>query len=160
MDYIGPAVLTRDPSLIKVNLYYLAYKILKDIEPELALKHAELFYAIKLENDKPIPDEIEELDIDEDNLDKRALESELKKYWSEYKFKDQQLQYGTVTKIFEHGKAGFITSDTNQSLFFSIFEYKGHDLKVGDYVSFYTEKSFDKSKNRESTKAVNIRSAL
>ena len=160
MDYIGPAVLTRDPSLIKVNLYYLAYKILKDIEPELALKHAELFYAIKLENDKPIPDEIEELDIDEDNLDKRALESELKKYWSEYKFKDQQLQYGTITKIFEHGKSGFITSDSHESVYFNVFEYKGDNLNVGEYVSFYTEKSFDKSKNRESTKAVNIRSAL
>lgn len=159
-DYICEAVLTNDPLSIKVNLYHLAYKILKEINPELALKHAELFYAIKLENDSQIPDDIEELLIDEETLDKNALESEIRQYWSEYKFKDQELQKGTVTRIFEHGRSGFITSDDNESVYFNVSEYKGDELKVGDYVSFYTEKSFDKSKNRESTRAVNIRGAL
>lgn len=159
-DYICEAVLTNDPLSIKVNLYHLAYKILKEINPELALKHAELFYAIKLENDSQIPDDIEELLIDEETLDKNALESEIRQYWSEYKFKDRELQKGTVTRIFEHGRSGFITSDDNESVYFNVSEYKGDELKVGDYVSFYTEKSFDKSKNRESTRAVNIRGAL
>ena len=159
-DYICEAVLTNDPLSIKVNLYHLAYKILKEINPELALKHAELFYAIKLENDSQIPDDIEELLIDEETLDKNALESEIRQYWSEYKFKDQELQKGTVTRIFEHGRSGFITSDDNESVYFNVSEYKGDELKVGDYVSFYTEKRFDKSKNRESTRAVNIRGAL
>ena len=159
-DYICEAVLTNDPLTIKVNLYHLAYKILKEINPELALKHAELFCAIKLENDSKVPDDIEELLIDEETLDKNALESEIKQYWTMYKFKDQELQNGTVTRIFEHGRSGFITSDDDESVYFNVSEYKGDDLKVGDYVSFYTEKSFDKSKNRESTRAVNIRSAL
>lgn len=159
-DYICEAVLTNDPLTIKVNLYHLAYKILKEINPELALKHAELFYAIKLENDSKVPDDIEELLIDEETLDKNALESEIRQYWTMYKFKDQELQNGTVTRIFEHGRSGFITSDDDESVYFNVSEYKGDDLKVGDYVSFYTEKSFDKSKNRESTRAVNIRSAL
>lgn len=159
-DYICEAVLTNDPLTIKVNLYHLAYKILKEINPELALKHAELFCAIKLENDSKVPDDIEELLIDEETLDKNALESEIRQYWTMYKFKDQELQNGTVTRIFEHGRSGFITSDDDESVYFNISEYKGDDLKVGDYVSFYTEKSFDKSKNRESTRAVNIRSAL
>ena len=158
LDYICAAVLTNDPSNIKVNLYYLAYKILKEQDPDLALKHAELFLAIKLDNDSQVPDDIEELMIDEDNLNKKDLEREIKQYWSEYKFKDQQLQYGTITKIFEHGKSGFITSDDNQSLYFNVYEFKGDNLDVGQYVSFFTEKSFDKSKNRESLKAVNIRS--
>lgn len=159
-DYICEAVLTNDPLTIKVNLYHLAYKILKEINPELALKHAELFCAIKLENDSKVPDDIEELLIDEETLDKNALESEIRQYWTMYKFKDQELQNGTVTRIFEHGRSGFITSDDDESVYFNVSEYKGDDLKVGDYVSFYTEKSFDKSKNRESTRAVNIRSAL
>ena len=158
LDYICAAVLTNDPSNIKVNLYYLAYKILKEQNSDLALKHAELFLAIKLDNDSQVPDDIEELMIDEDNLNKKDLEREIKEYWSEYKFKDQQLQYGTITKIFEHGKSGFITSDDNQSLYFNVYEFKGDNLDVGQYVSFFTEKSFDKSKNRESLKAVNIRS--
>lgn len=160
MDYIGAAVMTNDPMTIKVNLYYLAYDVLKESDPELAKRHAELFYAIKSENDSRIPDEIEELDIDGDSLDKRSIEHELKDYWSEYKFKDQELQYGTITKIFEHGKSGFITSDSGESVYFNAFEYKGGSMNVGEYVSFYTEKSFDKSKNRESLRAVNIRSAL
>lgn len=159
-DYICEAVLTNDPLTIKVNLYHLAYKILKEINPELALKHAELFCAIKLENDSKVPDDIEELLIDEETLDKNALESEIRQYWTMYKFKDQELKNGTVTRIFEHGRSGFITSDDDESVYFNVSEYKGDDLKVGDYVSFYTEKSFDKSKNRESTRAVNIRSAL
>ena len=155
---VAEAVLTNDPSTIKVNLYHLAYKILKEINPELAMKHAELFYAIKLENDSQIPDEIEELLIDEDNLDKSGLESELKDYWLQYKFKDQELKYGTVTKIFEHGKAGFITSDDDESVYFNVSEYEGDSISVGQYVSFFTQESFDKSKNRKSTRAVNIRS--
>lgn len=158
-DYICEAVLTNDPVTIKVNLYYLAYNVLKQINPELALRHAELFYAIKLENDSQIPDDIEELMIDDD-LDKNALESEIRQYWQQHKFKNQELQHGTVTRIFEHGRSGFITSDNDESIYSNVSEYNGDDLKVGDYVSFYTEKSFDKSKNRESTRAVNISGAL
>ena len=158
-DHICEAVLSNDPVTIKVNLYYLSYKILSKINPELALRHAELFYAIKLENDSQVPEDIEELMIDDD-LDRNALESEIRQYWMDYKFKNQELQHGTVTRIFEHGRSGFITSDDNESIYFNVSEYKGDDLKVGDYVSFYTEKSFDKSKNRESTRAVNISGAL
>ena len=156
-DYICEAVLTNDPMSIKVNLYHLAYKILEDINPDLALKHAELFYAIKTDNESRIPEDIEELEIDEDNLDKFSLEREIKEYWSEFKFKDQQVHYGTITKIFEHGRAGFITSDSNESVFFNVNEFKGDDLSVGTYVSYFTQKSFDKSKNKESTRAINIR---
>lgn len=156
-EYLGDAILTNDPLTIKVNLFYLAYKILKDSNPDLALRHAELFYAIKLENDSQMPEDIEELLIDEVTINKNDLEREIKEYWLEYKFKDQELQYGTVTKIFEHGKSGFITSDNDESLYFNVSDYKGDSLHEGGYVSFYTEKSFDKSKNRESIRAVNIR---
>ena len=156
LDYICEAVLSNDPINIKVNLYNLAYKILKENNPDLALKHAELFLAIKLDNESQIPDDIEELLIDEDNLDKKELESEIRQYWLEYKFKDQQLQYGTITKIFEHGKSGFITSNDSTSFYFNVSDFKG-DIDVGQYVSFFTEKSFDKSKNKESLRAVNIK---
>ena len=157
LDYICEAVLSNDPINIKVNLYNLAYKILKENNPDLALKHAKLFLAIKLDNESQIPDDIEELLIDEDNLDKKELESEIRQYWLEYKFKDQQLQYGTITKIFEHGKSGFITSNDSTSFYFNVSDFKGDNLDVGQYVSFFTEKSFDKSKNKESLRAVNIK---
>ena len=159
LEYITNAVLTKDPATIKVNLYYLIYKILKDDDPDLALKHAELFVALKLQSDAALPDDIEELLIDEDSLDAAQLEREIKDYWSNFKFKNQELQYGTITKVFEHGKSGFITSINDESLYFKSFEFKDSKefMKVGQYVSFYTQKSFDKSKNRESVNAVNIK---
>lgn len=158
-DYITNAVLTNDPDLIKVNLYYLIYKILKDDDPELALLHARYFVAIKLESDAPIPDEIEELLIDEDNLNIRSLKHQIKDYWTDYKFSGQELQYGTITKVFEHGKSGFITSVDDESLYFKAFDFKDNRdfMKVGEYVCFYTQKGFDKSKNRKTTNAVNIK---
>ncbi|WP_458453097.1 tetratricopeptide repeat protein [Methanobrevibacter sp.] len=156
-EYLCDAILANDPLTIRVNLFYLAYKTLKDSNPDLALRHAELFYAIKLENDSQMPEDIEELLIDEVTINKNDLEREIKEYWLEYKFKDQELQYGTITKIFEHGKAGFITSDNDESLYFNVSDYKGDGIHEGGHVSFYTEKSFDKSKNRESIRAVNIR---
>lgn len=157
--YIGDAALTKDPAKIKVNVYYLAYKILKDDNPEMALRHAELFTALKLESDAALPDEIEDLMIDDENLDARQLERDIKDYWAENKYKGQSLQYGTITKVFEHGRSGFITSIDDESLYFNAFEFKDKKdfMKVGQYVSFYTQKSFDKSKNRESVNAVNIK---
>ena len=158
-EYISKAVLTNDPASIKVNLYYLIYQILKDSNPDLALKHAELFVALKLDSDSQIPSVIDELLIEEENLDKYQLEKEIKAYWSEYKFKDQELQYGTITKVFEDRNFGFITSTDDESIFFRKYEFKDDrsKLREGQFVSFYTEKSFDKSKNREAINAVNVR---
>ena len=159
LEYITSAVLTKDPANIKVNLFYLIYRILKDDNPELAIKHAKLYAALKLQSDSVLPDDIEELSLDEESLDAYQLEREIKDYWSNFRFKDQELQYGTITKVFEHGKSGFIKSINDESLYFKSFEFKDNRkfMKVGQYVSFYTQKSFDKSKNRESLNAVNIK---
>ena len=124
LKYVIEAVLTNEPPSLKINLFYLIYQLLKDDEPDLALKHAKLFAALKLEYGAPIPSDIEELIIDEDELDVDELEMEIKDYWFEYKFKDQELQYGTITRIFENGKAGFITSDDGESSFFISYEFK------------------------------------
>ncbi len=158
LDYIVDAVLTNDPPKIKVNLFYLIYKLLNEKDPSIALQHAKLFKALKLESGASIPDEIEVLLADENDLDVDELESEIKNYWIEYKFKDQELQYGTITKILDHGKSGFIASDNGESLYFKVSEFKGkiYLLDEGLRVSFYTKKGFDKSKNVEKTNAVNI----
>ena len=82
MKYGGEAVLTDDPANIKVNLYYLIYKILKDSNYEWALKHAQLYLALKLEGSGFIADEIEHLDIDINNLNANDFELEIKRFWS------------------------------------------------------------------------------
>jgi len=68
----------------KENLYHLAYNILKDSDQEFALKHAEMFVALKLETESDIPIEMDDLGIDEDNLNIKDLEQEIKNKWIDY----------------------------------------------------------------------------
>ena len=86
LRFAAQSVLTNDPAEIKVNVYHLIYNILKDSDPELALKHAELYLGIKIENGGLIDEDIEELEIDEDDIDIDALEGEIKSYWQEFNF--------------------------------------------------------------------------
>ena len=158
IKYVAEAIITDEPARIKVNLYHLAFQVLKDDEPDIALKHAELVAALKLENNVALPEDIEQLQIDENSLDADELEREIKDYWLKIKFKDQKLQYGKVTRIHDHGKSGFIISNDNERFYFKIRDFKDDIslLSEGLSVSFYTQKGFDKSKNQESLNAVNI----
>ncbi len=158
MKYICDAVLTEAPVTMKVNLFGLIYQILKDKEPEIAIRHAELYYLLKLESGSGnILQEIEELNIDEDTLDMFELTSKIKEYWKKFKFRNQELQFGTVTRFFEDKNYGFIKTNDDKSLFFHRNEFKDDTINVGQLVSFYTEKRFDKTKNQESLNAVNIK---
>ena len=113
---------------------------------------------LKLESGSSnILEEIEDLDIDEDTLDMKELTSLIRDFWMKFKFKNQQLQYGTVTRFFEDKNYGFIKTNDDESIFFHKNEFKDDLIYVGQLVSFYTEKRFDKSKNRESLNAVNIK---
>ncbi|ALT68975.1 hypothetical protein [Methanobrevibacter millerae] len=158
IKYVADAILTDEPANIKVNLYHLTYKLLKDDEPDIALKHAELVSAIKLENNVALPNDIDKLDIDESNLDVDELETQIKEYWLENKFKNQKLLRGMITKLHDNGRSGFITSDDYERYYFNVSEFKDDILSLGEglYVSFYTQKGFDRSKNKESIEAVNI----
>ena len=158
--YVGMAILAPGAQKMKVNLYRLAYELLEDLEPEIAYKHIELFYLLKLENKAQIPDEVNDLDINEDYLDKNQLIKEINSFWSQLKFKDQELQYGTVTKFFNDRNYGFIRDDNDNSIFFHKSEFKGDNVYVGQLVSFYVETSFDELKNKKSINAVCIESEV
>lgn len=82
MIWARKAVLTDDSVNVKVNLYHLIYNILKDMDSDLALKHAKLYLALKLESGANVSDDIEDLNIDEADLDIDELEHEIKDYWS------------------------------------------------------------------------------
>lgn len=157
LEYISKAILANGSASYKVNLYCLIYHILKECEPEIALKHAQLYYLLKIDTSAVMDEEIEDLLIDESELDQKKLEEEINNYWLEFKFKDQELQYGTVIKFFEDKNFGFIKDQNDESLFFHKSEFDGDRVYVGQAVSFYREKRFDKSKNKESMNAVNIR---
>ena len=88
LKYASQGVIADGMVKCKVNLYYILYNILKDSDSEFAMKHAELFLAIKLENETDIPEDIEELDIDEDSLDIDRLEHEIRNRWIEIEFEN------------------------------------------------------------------------
>jgi cold shock CspA family protein len=157
LDYLCPAVLSRESAKTKVNLYLLCYKVFKSFNQEMALKHAELYYLIKSENGYAVPYEIEKLDIDKTKLNRRQLEREIRNLWTQYKFKDRKLHHGTVIKFIENKNFGFIKSDTDEEIFFHKSQFKGDRVYIGQLVSFFIEESFDKSKNRKSINAVNVR---
>ena len=157
LEYISKAILAKGSANYKVNLYCLIYHLLKESEVEIALKHAQLYYLLKIDTSAVMDEEIEDLMIDESELNQKELESEISNYWLEFKFKNQELQYGTVIKFFEDKNFGFIKDQNDESLFFHKSEFNGEHIYVGQAVSFYTEKRFDKSKNKESMNAVNIR---
>ena len=82
IKYASKAVLSDGETKTKVNLYYLIYTILKDSNEDLALTHAKLYLALKLESGAQIAEDIEDLDIDETDLDINELETEIRDYWS------------------------------------------------------------------------------
>ena len=157
LEYVCKAVLTDTPVNMKVNLHYLAFKLLEETNPEISYKHAELYYLIKSETGAEISQDIEELMIDSEQLDKNQLINEINQYWMEFRFKNKELQHGTISNFIENKNYGFILDENDQSIFFHKSEFEGDNIYVGQYVSFYTEKSYDKLKNKESVKAVYIR---
>jgi len=157
LKYLCHAVLAPIPASIKANVYYLCYRVFKSFNPEMALKHAELFYLLKEEKGHSMPYEIEQLNIDSRDLNRRELEREITGLWTQYKYKDQKHQHGTVVKYIQDKNFGFIKTEEGDEIFFHKNEFSGSDIYIGQLVSFYTEKSFDKAKNKQSLKAVNVR---
>ena len=157
LDYLCPAILSRGSINIKANLYYLCYKVFKLFNEEMAIKHAQLYYLLRLEKGYYVPYEIEKLNFDETQLNKRELQREITGLWIQYKYKDQKRHYGTVIKFFQDKNFGFIKTHNDENIFFHKNEFKDDTVYVGQLVSFFTEESFDKSKNRKSQKAVIVR---
>ena len=157
LDYLCPAVLSRESAKTKVNLYLLCYRVFKKFNQEMALKHAQLYCIIQSENGYSIPFEIEKLDINPDELERGQLEREIRELWTQYRFKDRKLEHGVVIKFLHDKRFGFIRSEDGEEIFFHKKEFNGENVYVGQKVSFFTEESFDKSKNKKSLKAVNVR---
>ena len=156
LDYLCPAVLSSEPNKVKANIYYTCYKALKS-NPEISLKHAQLYYLLRRERGYPVAQEIESLEIDEIQLNKRNLEKEIKNLWIQYKYKDQKIQHGTVISFIKGKNYGFIKTENDDEIFFHKTEFEGNDVFIGQMVSFYTQENFDKLKNRKSIKAINVR---
>ena len=151
LDYLCPAVLCDEPNKSKAGIYYTCYKALKS-NPEMALKHAQLYYLLRRQSDYPVAHEIEMLDIDESRLNKRELEKEIRDLWIQYKYKNRKIRHGTIVSFKKDENCGFIKTENGDEIFFNEKEFEGTDIFIGQRVSFYTEE-----KNMKSIKAVNVR---
>ena len=157
-DYLCLAVLSDESFSTKMNLYLLCYRIFKAFNNhEMALKHAQLYYLMRLEKGYYIPQDIYRLGIDETQLDKKQLEMEIIELWAKYKYRNHERCQGTVVNFIEEKNFGFIKTDGGRDIFFHGKEFLGDTVLVGQPVSFYVEDNFDKSKNRKSQKAVIVR---
>lgn len=157
LDYLCPAILSNEPDSRKANIYLLAYRVLNAIKYGNAQLHAQFYYLLQKQNGYAVPYDIEKLGFDEMELDKRQIQTDIRKLWTQYKFKNQKLQHGTVIKFNAEKNYGFIKTGSDESIFFHKSDFSGENVYIGQLVSFYTEENFDKSKNRKSTKAVNVR---
>ena len=162
LEYAVSAALSHGDSDKKIKLYSLLEDLLEDDEPEIALKHSYLIYSIRLHNEWGIDEELEEkiesAGLDTQNTEYWKIEKELKGYWKDLKFKHQQPNYGIISRIFPHGKTGFVKRDDGESFFFNGFEFKGDPNKYRENVkvSFYLEEGYDRKKNEVKMNAVNI----
>lgn len=157
LDYLCPAVLSDEPLSSKFKIYHLIFKILNKRKSDFALMHGQLYYIIMKEKGYDVPHDIEVLDLDDAELDKSEILDQIRRVWTQYRFKDQKVQHGTVSKFFTDKNYGFISSQNDEPIFFHKDEFDGVTVYVGQQVSYYTEESFDKVKNEKSVKAVNVR---
>ena len=157
LDYLCPAVLSDEPLSSKFKIYHLIFKILNERNSDWALMHGQLYYILMREKGYDVPYDIETLGLDDAELDKSEILNQIHEVWTQYRFKDQKLQHGTVSKFFTDRNYGFITTENDASIFFHKDEFEGDMVHIGQLVSFYTESSFDNVKNEKSVKAVYVR---
>ena len=134
----------------------------KGMEEE-SVKHYYLVYTYKKANNNKISsdlaDIIRDANLDMTNTNFRKVQKELIQIWNELKYENMIRYSGTIKKVFENDRIGFIKNDFDSNdTFFSFNEFKDEEYLIfpGTKVSFYAEPTFDKSKGRESTKAVEI----
>lgn len=162
LSYAIDAALTTAPSESKVNVYSLIADLIEDEYPEEAMQNRYLEYSIRLKKqwkiDDRLTEKIENAGLDTENKEYLKIENNLKNFWNDLKYKNQEIHYGIISKILPHGKAGFIQGEDGNSYFFKKYEFKGNmnQFREMTSVSFYLKEGYDKSKNEVKMNAVNI----
>lgn len=84
-EYLCPVILSSEPADYKAFIYYTCYNVFRDTNPDVALKHAGLFYLLMREANRPVPYEIEKMDFDENSMNRSELEAEITGLWVQYR---------------------------------------------------------------------------
>ena len=164
LNYAVKAVLANRSIQNNLSTYMLLGELLdKKGMKEESVKHYYLVYTFKKARNNKISsdlaDKIRDANLDMENTNFRKVQKELIQIWNELKYENMIRYSGTIKKVFEKDGIGFIKNDFDSNdTFFSFNEFKDEEYLIfpGTKVSFYVEDTFDKSKGRESTKAVEI----
>ena len=154
-----------DPKFRWEMYYDLGCNLIASNELEYGKLHIQLALAVRTEEGWPIPDNLQSI------INKYAIEDQFEKtgkqfikelsfYWKKEKpnpYSGQVKKNGEIKAILPNGKSGFITSLDGDYFFrFDKLNFNKSQVKLGLSVSFYTEKTFDKKKDKESLMAVDI----
>ncbi len=126
---------------------------------DLANKHLEYVFHAATDDNGNKPQEMLKFFFDRkikpaENIDLKALLKELKAYHSENEFTGEK-HSGTVSRMNEGGKTGFINSN-GKSYFFLARNFRGKNPKEGLAVTFHLEKHTNPKTGNEEDQAVGV----
>lgn len=142
------AAYTRDPVEMKINLLVQ----LGDLIREQAIKEAHYLFAesIRLEKEWSIPNDLQ---YKLNGIEKRIVNQiELKNFWLKTIQDYYEVCSGTVERISDNSKSGFIKSDNNFYYFKTANIVNGR-VRKNDKVNFVVVASWDHKKETESQEA-------
>lgn len=130
---------------------------------EEASQHVTLCIAARQARGWRIPDELtalaETMGVGEPHEDVDALHKRLRRAWSEMNEQLSPRLTGIVSRLFPHGRAGFIRGADGQSYYFDARDWRDRKVQPidGQSVTFKTKAGFDRKKNIPTTNAADIR---
>lgn len=128
---------------------------------ETADLHFRAEYALRKDKDWRVPPDMQArfAKIPGSETDLHRLLADLRRRWRADCPESGIRRTGYISKLFPHGKAGFIKGDKGQSCYFRLGDFKAdrRALKENLRVSYREEAAFDKKKNRPGRRARDIR---
>lgn len=163
LEYAVDAALSPGELAFKWDLFALMGDLFAaQGKPEVAGQHYRLASALRAEQgwreDIELAQQVRDLPpVPEQPAS--SLARELEGVWRALKFSDQERGTGEIERIDAGKRNGFIRSDDGRRIFFRYrsFVSPRNRLMIGTKVSFFLQSSFDKSKNRDSEEAIDIR---
>lgn len=163
LDYAVDAALGPGELAFKWDLFALMGDLLAaQGKPDVAGQHYRLASALRAEQgwreDRDLAVHVRELPPAPEQS-AQTLARELEGVWRAYKFSDQERTTGEIERTDPGKRSGFIRADDGRRIFFRYrnFVSPRERLLIGTKVSFFLQQSFDKSKNRDSEEAVDVR---
>lgn len=163
LDYALDAALGPGDLRFKWDLFVLMGDILAvQGKPEVAGPHYRLASALRAEQgwreDSDLAGHLRDLPPAPEQP-AAALARELEGTWRALKFAEQERATGEIERTDPGKRSGFIHGDDGRRIYFRYrnFVSPRERLMIGAKVSFFLQSSFDKSKNRDSEEAVDIR---